>query len=69
MTNTVLLRRAVKNRGIKYQHIAQELGISPTTLSRKVQNDSDFRANEIAAITKILDLSPQEVKNIFLQQS
>ena len=47
MTNTRLLRQRIKESGLKLQYIADYLGISRVTLTMKIENQSDFRQNEI----------------------
>lgn len=48
------LRDRINNCGIKKSKIAQELGISPVTLSRKLHGQSEFKESEIAKLKQIL---------------
>ncbi|MBS7225400.1 MAG: toxin-antitoxin system, antitoxin component, Xre family protein [Clostridiaceae bacterium] len=65
MTDTKLLREAIESRGLKYKYIAEELGITPYGLQKKIENESDFKAKEILALTRILGLSRKERDRIF----
>lgn len=47
-------------------NIAKTLGIDKATLSRKISGQSDFYRNEIAKLCKILDLTSEEIMQIFL---
>ena len=65
MTDTKLLREALESRGLIYKYIAEELGITPYGLQKKIENESDFKAKEILALTRILGLSRKERDRIF----
>ncbi len=69
MTDSTALREIIKSKGIKYVYIAQELGITPYCLQRKIDNDNDFKGKEIAAISQILALSNQQRDAIFFAQN
>ena len=49
MTDSVALRNLVKSRGIKYKHIADNMGLSTYGLQRKIDNKSEFKTSEVAA--------------------
>lgn len=70
MTNTDLLRRYVKDSGLKYKYIAQKIGISPYGLSQKVKGIREFKGSEIDQLCQLLhiedDLETQ--KAIFFTQ-
>ena len=42
MTNTEMLRDAIKARGLKYNYVAEQLGITPYALQKKIDNENDF---------------------------
>lgn len=60
MTNTRLLRKYIQNKGLKLSYIAEQLDIALATLARKIENESEFTANEIKKMHDILDLSSLE---------
>ena len=65
MTDTVALRKAVKESGLKYIRIASEMGISPYTLQKKIDNETEFKASEIVQLSDLLSLEASERSNIF----
>ena len=66
MTNSDMLKEAVKNKGLKKTYIAQCLGISPQGYYKKENGMSEFTASEIQIMRDILGLSHRAVKDIFL---
>lgn len=68
MTNTQLLRQRIKESGLKLQYIADYLGISRVTLTMKIENQSDFRQNEIRKLCELLHIESAAKKSlIFLE--
>lgn len=65
MTNTKELRDIIKTKGVKYYHIADELGITPYSLQKKIDGITDFKGREIAKISKLLQLTVEEMNRIF----
>ena len=65
MTNTEMLRDAIKARGLKYNYVAEQLGITPYALQKKIDNKNDFWAREIYVLTSVLGLSRKERDDIF----
>lgn len=68
MTNTELLREKIKQSGYKLQFIAKKVGITYQSLSNKINNKSEFRANEIQALYDLLGLSEAERVAIFFAE-
>ena len=66
MTNTEKLREAIDAQGIAISTIANKLGISREGLYKKINNETEFKASEIAALTDILRLSNNQRDEIFL---
>lgn len=64
MTNTQLLRQRIKESGLKLQYIADYLGISRVTLTRKIENQSDFRQNEIRKLCELLHIESAAEKSL-----
>lgn len=44
----------IRKRGLKKKFIAQQLGMRPETLSRKLNNPNTFDAMEMAKLSEIL---------------
>lgn len=63
MTNTVLLRKIIKDSGLKLQFIAKEMDISRYTLSMKINNESEFTTSEVEKLCEILHITSLEDKN------
>lgn len=49
-----MLQKAITNCGGKQENLAEALGISPGTLSKKINGESGFHEDEI---TKIMEIS------------
>lgn len=58
--------REIKN--ISLEEIARTLGIHLTTLIRKINGESDFYRHEILIIRTLLELSPEQVEEIFFDR-
>ena len=65
MTNTALFRETVDKRGLKYQFLADCIGITPYGLHKKIENLSEFKASEIVALCEALQLDRNEREQIF----
>ena len=66
MTDSVALRNAIDNHGLRFGYVAARLGLSRGGLWKKLKNDSEFKASEIATLSELLGLSATEVRDIFL---
>ena len=56
MTNTELLNELIERSGYKRSYIANQLGLSPYGLSKKIHNVTEFKASEINALCTILNI-------------
>lgn len=66
MTNTELLNDRIDKSGLKKSYIAKALGIKPDTLTRKINNEREFKASEINALCDVLGIeSLEEKEHIF----
>lgn len=63
MTDTALLNARIKEIGLKKSKIASILGITCETLSRKVHNKQQFKAEEITVLCDILRIDNLAVKD------
>lgn len=68
MTDTQALRKAIEKSGLKYGRIAMEMGITPYTLQKKIDNVVEFKASEIAKLSSLLSLGDAERSSIFFAQ-
>lgn len=69
MTNTKLLNKVIDESGYKRTFIANCLGISTFSLSKKINNITEFKASEIEKLSKLLELTPQQKEAIFFANS
>lgn len=65
MTNTYLLKQAIENSGYKLVFIAKQTGISYQALLKKINNETEFKASEIAKLCELLKIDIQKQKAIF----
>lgn len=65
MTNTEMLERAIKDKGLKKGYIADRLKLSRSGLVNLINNRSDFRASQIQTLCEILDLDDAQRNAIF----
>ena len=59
------LKIALVRRNMTFEELANKVGIAPATLHRKMSGTSDFYRDEIEQIRVVLNLSQEEVLNIF----
>lgn len=57
MTDTEMLKDAIKSSGYKMEFLAGKCGITRQSLTSKVQNESDFKANEIKILCDLLGIT------------
>jgi hypothetical protein len=62
MTNTTLLRKRIEDSGLKLQFIADKMGISRFALLQKIENRTEFRVSEVAALCILLDIKTMTEK-------
>ncbi len=65
MTDTIKLKQAIKDSGMTIVAIAEKAGILRETLYNKINGESEFKASEISALSKVLNLSNEERDAIF----
>lgn len=66
--NMELFKYFVAKRGYKLTEIAEMLGVNPSTLTRKMNGDTDFTRGEIVTLRQGLSLSLNEVEAIFFDE-
>ena len=65
MTDTKTLRARIEASGLKYQYIAEKMGISRYSLQLKINNESEFKVSEVDSLAGLLGLTLQEKDAIF----
>ena len=66
MTDTIKLRKAISDSGLKRSEILKRSGIKAySTLRDKVDNKREFTASEITKLCDILNLSTEQREAIF----
>lgn len=65
MTDSVALRSAIKNSGLKYGALAERIGITAYSLQKKIDNRVEFKSSEIAKLADILGLTGDAFNAIF----
>lgn len=69
MVDIKALNDAITRAGVKKKALANALGITPNSLTRKLDGSVDFKVSEICIIRDFLRLSNEEVCKIFLISS
>lgn len=65
MFNKNKLCAKIVENGYTVREIAEKMGISPSTLYRKMNMDTDFTRNEIALLKEYLHFNVDEMNDIF----
>ena len=66
MTNTDLLRKAIKDAGLKISAVMEALNIkSYTTMAAKINNVKTFTVGEIEILCVLLKLTQEQREQIF----
>lgn len=69
MVNVSKLKGKIVERGINVDAVAEKIGIDKSTFYRKLANEgSTFTIGEADAISKVLELTRDEVNAIFFAQ-
>lgn len=63
--NIELLEEKIKKSGLKYEFIAEKLNITEAGLRKKRAGISEFKASEVRILKKILNLSSEDIEEIF----
>ena len=62
MTNSEMLIELIERSGLKKSYIADKVGFSRTTFSKKIKNIVPFNQYEIECLCEILNISDLKVK-------
>lgn len=69
MTDEILLRKKIQEKGFKINFIANELGLSSYGFLLKIQNKSEFKTSEVNRLCEILEInSLEEKEDIFFKK-
>lgn len=69
MTNTEMLRDAIKKSGLKLEFIAEKLGITRFSLTKKIENVTEFKTSEVQKMCDVLQIEDVDTKEaIFFAQ-
>ena len=52
--------------GLNQKQLAQKVGMTPASLSRKINGTREFKIGEVLAIKEALGMSAEEIMQIFL---
>lgn len=69
MLNINLLEKRIDDSGMTMVAIAEKTGILRETLYNKLKGTSEFKASEIASISRVLGLSSYERDAIFFEDN
>lgn len=65
MVNYNLLNDKVKQSGLKYNHIAEIMGVSNSALSAKINGKRKLNLDDAVGLAKALNLTRADVQSIF----
>lgn len=68
MTDTEKLNSEIDDSGMTITAIAAKIGISREGFYKKLNNETEFKASEISALQKILNLSSERRDEIFFAE-
>lgn len=70
MTNIQLLEDKIRQSGMKKGFLAEKLGVSRTTFSALLRNETEFKASQIRMLCDLLGIKDDEtMKAIFFAQN
>lgn len=68
MTDSQILKDTIEKSGLKKGQIAKVMGINPYTLALKINNEREFKASEIDALCRLLNINVDQRMAIFFAQ-
>jgi len=64
--NSGKLRDIIRDRGMKFISVADELGMTRCSLERKINNQAEFRSSEVIKLCSLLNITDvREKEGIF----
>lgn len=68
MTNLALLKKYISDSGLSQEELADVCRITKSRLQSLLSGKSEFKASEMIAISRALDMSGEESECIFFDQ-
>lgn len=65
MVNANKLRGKIMENGMTIGTVADAIGISASTLGRKIKNQADMTLNEVEMLCSVLDIPREQILQIF----
>ena len=69
MTNSKELRDLINKRGFKLKFVAEYLGLSAYGLCLKIDNKSEFKTSEVAALCELLEIKSLDQREAIFSSS
>ena len=66
MPDTKLLKEIISKSGLTIVAIAEKTGVSRETIYNRLNGKGEFRASEMVALSKVLNMSKEDRDKIFL---
>lgn len=67
MTDTLLLKKKIKESGFKLGYLAHKMKLSRQSLSKKINNHTKFTTTEMYILSELLSLTNDEMRSIFFK--
>ena len=64
--NNEALKRKIESEGLKQTYIADQLGISYTSMLNKTSGRTEFTMSEVSKLQEVLHLDDEDFREIFL---
>ena len=65
MTDIKRLNKIIEESGFKKKAIAERIGILPSTLTTRLNGQSDFKVSEAAKLADVLGMTPTDKMRVF----
>jgi len=65
LADTKKLRKKITSSGMSFTYVSSKLGITREGFYKKMANETEFKASEIAMLRKVLGLTVKERDDIF----
>lgn len=69
MTDTILFKQIVKEKGIMLRTLCKAAGMTYATLREKVNNKYPFTVPEVMALSDAMNLNWDQTKAVFLRKA
>ena len=66
MINTRKLKARIIEQGFTQETLAPVIGMSSSTLGRKIKNSADMTLREVAVICEVLDIPQEKILEYFM---